>query len=86
MIAASACGGTPAWAQYRDHGQTPWALLMSEMNHTHLKSMVSYLDVETLFPRFGLPMTLVDSRCGFFCGSVPPNTSSTISEVGLMSF
>ena len=36
MIAVSACGETPAWAQYRDHGQTPWALRMIEMNHTDL--------------------------------------------------
>ena len=86
MIAASACGGTQAWARYHDHGRTPWALLMIEMNHTHLTSMVSYLDVDTLFPQFGLRMTLVDERCVFFCGSVPPNTSPTIFEVGPMSF
>ena len=58
MTAVNACGGTPAWAQYRDNGKTPWALLMIEMNDTQITSMVSYLDVETLFPRFGLPMTL----------------------------
>ena len=58
MIAVNANGGTPAWAQYRDDGKTPWALLMLEMNESQITSMVSYLDVETLFPRFGLPMAL----------------------------
>ena len=34
------------------------SLLMIEMNDTQIASMVSYLDVEILFPRFGLPLTL----------------------------
>jgi len=58
MIAVNACGGTPAWAQYRDDGKTPWALVMIEICDTQITSMVSYLDVETLFPRFGLPLSL----------------------------
>ena len=54
----AACGGTPAFAHYRDGGATPWAILMLEMDGERITSMTSYLDVETLFPRFGLPMRL----------------------------
>jgi RNA polymerase sigma-70 factor (ECF subfamily) len=58
LVPVDACGGTPAFAQYRDGGATPWALLMLELEGDRITSMTSYLDVETLFPRFGLPMRL----------------------------
>jgi len=60
LIPVEACGGTPAWAHYRDNGKTAWALLMLEIDDTQITSVVSYLDVETLFPRFGLPMILTN--------------------------
>jgi len=58
LVPVAACGGTPAFAQYRDGGATPWALLMLELSGDRITSMTSYLDVETLFPRFGVPMRL----------------------------
>jgi RNA polymerase sigma-70 factor (ECF subfamily) len=58
LVPVAACGGTPAFAQYRDGGATPWAILMLEPSGDRIASMTSYLDVETLFPRFGLPMRL----------------------------
>jgi RNA polymerase sigma-70 factor (ECF subfamily) len=58
LVPVEACGGTPAFAQYRDGGATPWALLMLELRGDRITSMTSYLDVETLFPRFGMPMRL----------------------------
>ncbi len=58
LIPVAACGGTPAFAQYRDGGATPWALLMLELQGDRITSMTSYLDVETLFPRFGMPLRL----------------------------
>ncbi|MGI8508490.1 MAG: sigma-70 family RNA polymerase sigma factor [Gemmatimonadaceae bacterium] len=58
LVPVEACGGTPAFAQYRERGAQPWALLMLELNGDRITSMTSYLDVETLFPRFGLPMQL----------------------------
>ncbi len=58
LVPVEACGGTPAFAQYRDGGARPWSLLMLELDGEHITSMTSYLDVETLFPRFGLPMRL----------------------------
>ena len=58
LVPVEACGGTPAFAQYRDGGATPWALLMLEVDGDRIASMTSFLDVETLFPRFGVPMRL----------------------------
>ncbi len=58
LVPVEACGGTPAFAQYRQGGAQPWALLMLELGDDRITSMTSYLDVETLFPRFGLPMRL----------------------------
>jgi RNA polymerase sigma-70 factor (ECF subfamily) len=61
LVPVEACGGTPAFAQYRAGGAEPWALLVLEVGHDpvhgdRITSMTSYLDVGTLFPRFGLPM------------------------------
>jgi RNA polymerase sigma-70 factor (ECF subfamily) len=53
-----ACGGTPAFAQYRQDGAEPWALLVLDVQGDRIASMTSYLDVATLFPRFGLPPRL----------------------------
>ena len=58
LMPVDACGGTPAFAQYRDGGATPWAIIMLDVGDDRITSMTSYLDVETLFPRFGVPMTL----------------------------
>lgn len=56
LIPVQASGGSPAFAQYRDRGDTPWAILMLELGGSKIIGMTSYLDVETLFPRFGLPL------------------------------
>jgi RNA polymerase sigma-70 factor (ECF subfamily) len=58
LVPVEACGGMPAFAQYRDGGVTPWALIVLELGEDRITSMTSFLDVETLFPRFGLPMRL----------------------------
>ena len=58
LVPVAACGGTPAFAQYRDGGATPWALLLLDLDGDRITGMTSYLDVETLFPRFGMPMRL----------------------------
>jgi RNA polymerase sigma-70 factor (ECF subfamily) len=58
LVPVGACGGTPAFAQYRDGGATPWAIIMLDVSHDRITSITSYLDVETLFPRFGMPLTL----------------------------
>jgi len=55
LVPVEACG-TRAFAQYRRMGEWPWALLMLDLEGDRITGMTSYLDVETLFPRFGLPM------------------------------
>jgi RNA polymerase sigma-70 factor (ECF subfamily) len=59
LVPVEACGGTPAFAQYRRAGAEPWALLVLDVDGDRIASMTAYLDVATLFPRFGLPMRLV---------------------------
>ena len=58
LLPVQACGGTPAFVQYRDGGATPWALVLLELQGDRITGMTSYLDVEMLFPRFGMPMRL----------------------------
>ena len=57
LVPVDACG-VRAFAQYRDAGATPWALIILELDGERIASQTSFLDVETLFPRFGLPMQL----------------------------
>jgi RNA polymerase sigma-70 factor (ECF subfamily) len=58
LVPVAACGGTPAFAQYRDGGATPWALILLDLREDCIGGMTSFLDVQTLFPRFGLPPRL----------------------------
>jgi RNA polymerase sigma-70 factor (ECF subfamily) len=48
--------GQPAFAQYRTTG--PWALIVLEMSAGKIRRLNNFLDVERLFPLFGLPMKL----------------------------
>jgi len=50
--------GSPAFAQYREGGRQPWALVVLELEDDHIVGWTSFLDTATLFPRFGLPPTL----------------------------
>ncbi|HEU4632166.1 MAG TPA: sigma-70 family RNA polymerase sigma factor [Gemmatimonadaceae bacterium] len=59
LVPVEACGGMPAFAQYRAGGAHPWALIVLDVREDRIASMTSFLDVETLFPRFGLPLRLV---------------------------
>ena len=36
----------------------PWALHVLELDGTVIRRMHTFLDVETLFPRFGVPLRL----------------------------
>ena len=58
LVPVEACGGMPAFAQYRQGGAEPWSIIVLELQGDRITSMTNYLDVETLFPRFGLPMQL----------------------------
>lgn len=56
-----AANGQPAFAQYRaapEGGWKPWALIVLELAGDRVASITSFLDVETLFPLFGVPPAL----------------------------
>lgn len=54
----TASGGFPAFVQYRQGGAQPWALHVIELEGGLISNMTAFLDVETLFPRFGMPLRL----------------------------
>lgn len=59
-IVPTMANGSPAFGQYRQNGAQPWALIVLELDGDQIASMNYFLDTETLFPKFGLPMQLVD--------------------------
>lgn len=58
LVPVDACGGMPAYAQYREGGAKAWALILLDVQGGRIADITSFLDVETLFPRFGLPLQL----------------------------
>jgi RNA polymerase sigma-70 factor (ECF subfamily) len=55
--------GVPAFAQYRanpEGGYKAWALIILELKDGRIGAWNSFLDVEKLFPLFGLPLALPD--------------------------
>ena len=58
LVPVAACGA-PAFAQYRQNGAEPWALIVLDLDGDRITGMTSFLDTANLFPRFGLPMSLV---------------------------
>jgi RNA polymerase sigma-70 factor (ECF subfamily) len=60
LMPTAACG-SPAFGQYRPNpegGHKPWALIVLELSGDSIAGVNSFLDTETLFPRFDLPMEL----------------------------
>ncbi len=57
LLATAACG-SPAFGQYKvdpDGGHKPFALVVLELSGDHIAGWNSFLDAETLFPKFELP-------------------------------
>ena len=57
----TAGSGSPSFAQYRvdpEGGHKAWALIVLEVADGKVIGLNSFLDVETLFPIFGMPMHL----------------------------
>lgn len=50
--------GMPAFAQYKQAGKQPWGLVVLETSNNKVTGINTYLDVDRLFPMFGLPMRL----------------------------
>jgi RNA polymerase sigma-70 factor (ECF subfamily) len=60
LVPTSACG-SPAFGQYRKNpegGHRAWALIVLELSGESIADWTSFLDTETFFPRFGLPLDL----------------------------
>jgi RNA polymerase sigma-70 factor, ECF subfamily len=60
LVPTAACG-MPAFGQYKRHpdgGHVPWGLIVLELHGDRIAGWNTFLDTETLFPRFGLPMAL----------------------------
>ncbi|MFO0579121.1 MAG: sigma-70 family RNA polymerase sigma factor [Polyangia bacterium] len=60
LVITRACGA-PAFAQYRssgDGGYHAWAINTLELSAGRIARLTFFLDVETLFPAFGLPLQL----------------------------
>jgi RNA polymerase sigma-70 factor, ECF subfamily len=61
-LVPTAANGLPAFGQYRlgaaGEPHRPWALAVLEIEDGRITSWTSFLDTESLFPRFGLPLEL----------------------------
>ena len=60
-VVRTVANGSPAYAQYRRDpagGHTAWALAVLEINDGRIAGLSSFLDVERLFPLFGLPLRI----------------------------
>ena len=61
-LVATAANGLPAFGQYRPGAagsrHQPWALVVLELEGDRIVAWNSFLDTETLFPRFGLPQQM----------------------------
>jgi len=61
VVPAGSANGAPAFGQYKpspDGGYTPWALQVVELSEGRIVEFTFFLDTETLFPLFGLPLRL----------------------------
>jgi len=58
LVAAGTANGAPAFGQYRvspDGGHAPWGLVVLETSDGKVTGLNTFLDVDRLFPLFGLP-------------------------------
>jgi RNA polymerase sigma-70 factor (ECF subfamily) len=62
VVAVDSANGAPAFGQYRPvpggEGYEPWALQVLEIEGGKIVELTFFLDVETHFPRFGLPLEI----------------------------
>jgi RNA polymerase sigma-70 factor, ECF subfamily len=61
VVPAVSANGSPAFGQYKptpDGGYEPWALQVLEIEDGRIVEFTFFLDTETVFPLFGLPLQL----------------------------
>jgi len=57
----TSASGAPAFAQYRPTeggGHAAWALIVLDLRDEGIAGITSFLDVQTVFPSFGMPLVL----------------------------
>jgi RNA polymerase sigma-70 factor, ECF subfamily len=61
VVPVSSANGAPAFGQYKpsetSDGYEPWALQVLEIDDRRIVEFTFFLETETLFPLFGLPLT-----------------------------
>jgi RNA polymerase sigma-70 factor (ECF subfamily) len=65
LVPAPAANGSPAYGQYKPSlsgGYEPWALQVIELSNGGIGELTFFLDTETLFPLFGLPLEFESVR------------------------
>ncbi len=75
VLPVRACGAL-GFAQYRDGGRTPWALVVLETRGERVSAVHSFLDVATLLPLFGLPPTIGPEKNTDEVRPAPPSAPS----------
>jgi RNA polymerase sigma-70 factor (ECF subfamily) len=62
LVPATAANGAPAFGQYKPRavadGYQPWALQVLEIEDGRIVELTFFLETETVFPLFGLPLVL----------------------------
>ena len=62
VLPAISANGAPAFAQYKPSesgdGHEAWALQVLELSGGRISKMTFFLETETIFPLFGLPLRL----------------------------
>jgi RNA polymerase sigma-70 factor (ECF subfamily) len=66
VVPVESANGAPAFGQYRPRpdgeGYEPWALQVVEIEDGRIVELTFFLDVETVFPRFGLPLEYAEAN------------------------
>jgi RNA polymerase sigma-70 factor (ECF subfamily) len=64
VVPVVSANGAPAFGQYKPsetgEGYVPWALQVVEIEDGRIVELTFFLDVETVFPLFGLPLDYAD--------------------------
>lgn len=58
LIPVESANGLPAFVQYRQGGAQPWAVVLLELDGDKIGKLHYFLDTETLFGKFGMPLKL----------------------------
>jgi len=61
LVPVGLVNGMPAWGQYKpapDGGYEPWSVIVPEVSEGRIVELTFFLDIERLFPLFGLPDSL----------------------------